>query len=252
MAVEYITSLQNPLIRHMRKLQTSRSYRRQSREFICEGWKLLEEALKWFPHINTVVYAKGRQCPTMASSVRLVEVPEGLLESLSSMKSPQGVIFTCALPEDGSCDLSPGMLLLDGIQDPGNLGTILRTADAFHIPVILTNGCADPYSDKTIRASMGAVFRTVPHSIPMEELLDRCREQQIPLAATALTAQAVDIRTLSLCDYLTVIGSEGQGICAPLLAASQKQVIIPMEERCESLNAAVAATIVMWQIKMEA
>ena len=141
MAVEYISSLQNPLIRHMRKLQTSRSYRRESREFICEGWKLLEEARKWFPHINTVLYAKGRECPPMPIGTRLVEVPEGLLESLSSMKSPQGVIFTCELPAGGTPELAPGMLLLDGIQDPGNLGTILRTADAFNIPVVLTNGC---------------------------------------------------------------------------------------------------------------
>lgn len=250
MAVEYITSLQNPLIRHMRKLLISRSYRRESGEFICEGWKLLEEALKWFPHINTVIYAKGRKCPSVPSCTRLVEVPETLLESLSAMKSPQGVIFTCALPTEGVRELHPGMILLDGIQDPGNLGTILRTADAFNIPVILTNGCADPYSDKTIRASMGAVFRTVPGSIPMEELLEHCREQSISLAATALTDKAVDLRTLDLSRYITVIGSEGQGICARLLEASQQQVIIPMEARCESLNAAIAATIVMWQIKM--
>lgn len=250
MAVEYITSLQNPLIRHMRKLQTSRSYRRESREFICEGWKLLEEALKWFPHIHTVIYAKGRQCPSLPSGTRVVEVPEGLLESLSAMKSPQGVIFTCTHPEELDPELRPGMLLLDGIQDPGNLGTILRTADAFHIPVLLTNGCADPYSDKTIRASMGAVFRTVPGSISMEAFLERCKEKAISVAATALTDRAVDIRSIELSKCITVIGSEGRGICPRLLEASQHQVIIPMEARCESLNAAIAATIVMWQIKM--
>ena len=250
MAVEYITSLQNPLIRHLRKLQSSRSYRRESREFICEGWKLLEEAIKWFPHINTVIYAKGRQCPPMAPDTRMVEVPESLLESLSSMKTPQGVIFTCELPSEGEIDLRPGMLLLDGIQDPGNLGTILRTADAFNIPVLLTNGCADPYSDKTIRASMGAVFRTVPGSLDMETLLDRAKEQGISIVATALTDRAVDLRTVDLSSCITVIGSEGQGICQRLLEASHRQVIIPMEPRCESLNAAIAASIVMWQIKL--
>ncbi len=249
MAVEYITSLQNPLIRHMRKLQNSRSYRRESREFICEGWKLLEEAMKWFPYVKTVVYAKGRQCPPMSSQTRVVEVPESVLESLSAMKSPQGVVFTCELPAEFEPQLRPGMLLLDGIQDPGNLGTILRTADAFDIPVILTNGCADPYSDKTIRASMGSVFRTVPGSISMNALLEKCKELGICLAATALTDKAVDLRSLNLSDYITVIGSEGQGICRTLLDASDKQVIIPMESRCESLNAAIAASIVMWQIK---
>ena len=249
MAVEFITSAQNPLIRHLRKLQTSRSYRRESGEFICEGWKLLDEAIKWFPYIKTVVYAKGKQCPSMSSRTRVVEVPESLLESLSSQKTPQGVVFTCELPTEVQPELRPGMLLLDGIQDPGNLGTILRTADAFNIPVLLTNGCADPYSDKTIRASMGAVFRTIPGSIPMETLLELCKEQNIPLAATALTDKAVDLRSLELSQYITVIGSEGQGICQCLLEKSDRQVIIPMEARCESLNAAIAASIVMWQIR---
>ena len=249
MTVEYITSAQNSLIRHMRKLQTSRSYRRECREFVCEGWKLLEEAMKWLPHIKTIVYAKGQACPPVQSHTRVVEVPESLLQGLSSQKSPQGVIFTCHMPADRIPEIGPGMLLLDGIQDPGNLGTILRTADAFNIPVLLTNGCADPYSDKTIRASMGAIFRTVPCSVPMEELISRCEELGIGLAATALTDKAVDIRTLDLKQYITVIGSEGQGICSRLLESSRKQVIIPMESRCESLNAAVAATIVLWQMK---
>ena len=249
MTVEYITSAQNSLIRHMRKLQSSRSYRRECGEFICEGWKLLEEARKWLPYIKTVVYTKGQVCPTMPSHTRVVEVPESLLQGLSSQKSPQGVIFTCEIPKEQRRQIHGRMLLLDGIQDPGNLGTILRTADAFDIPVLLTNGCADPYSDKTIRASMGAVFRTVPQNISMEELLSQCTELGIDIAATALTDHAVDIRDLELKNYITVIGSEGQGICSRLLEASQQQVIIPMEHRCESLNAAIAAAIVMWQMK---
>jgi TrmH family RNA methyltransferase len=205
--------------------------------------------MKWLPKINTVIYAKGYDCPAFSPGTRVVEVPQSLLESLSSMKSPQGVVFSCPLPEEQEPQLQKGMLLLDGIQDPGNIGTILRTADAFDIPVLLTNECADPYSDKTIRASMGAVFRTVPQSISMEVLLKRCESQGLPLAATALTERAVDLRTLDLREYITVIGSEGQGICKTLLERSHKQVIIPMESRCESLNAGIAAAIVMWQIR---
>lgn len=250
MVVERITALQNPLIRHIRKLQSSRSYRYECREFVGDGWKLLEEARKWFPQILTVVYTQGLSCPELPKSVRVVEVPESLMQSLSSMKSPQGVVFTCALPPEGEVQPVAGALLLDGIQDPGNLGTILRTADAFQIPVYLTNGCADPYSEKTLRASMGAVLRSRPMQISMEDCLRLCKEKNIPLAATALTDKAVDLRTLDLRQYLTVIGSEGQGICKELLERSQAQVIIPMDSRCESLNAAVAATIVLWQMKV--
>lgn len=81
------------------------------------------------------------------------------MQSVSSMRTPQGVLFSLRLPQEGAAPGAAGMLLLDRIQDPGNLGTILRTADAFDLPVLLTNGCADPFSEKTVRASMGAVFR---------------------------------------------------------------------------------------------
>ena len=91
-----------------------------------------------------------------------------------------------------------GMLLLDRIQDPGNLGTILRTADAFDLPVLLTNGCADPFSEKTVRASMGAVFRRPPQSAPMEDVLRVCHAAGIPIAATALSDTACDLREVDL------------------------------------------------------
>ena len=243
--VEVITSGQNPLMRHIRKLQASRSYREACGEFVADGFKLLDEALKWYPQLKTVVLSQGTKCPPLPTGVRCVEIPAELMERVSSMKTPQGVIFTGKLPESRGKKLHSRMLLLDRIQDPGNLGTILRTADAFGIPVALTNGCADPYSEKTIRASMGAVFRTVPLHVGLEDVLS-CG---VPLAATALTPSSADIRQISPCDYLVVIGSEGQGICSALLEASKKQIIIPMEARCESLNAAIAAAIVMWQMK---
>lgn len=165
------------------------------------------------------------------------------------MRTPQGVLFSLRLPQEGALRVQPGMLLLDRIQDPGNLGTILRTADAFDLPVLLTNGCADPFSEKTVRASMGAVFRRPPQSAPMEDVLRVCHAAGIPIAATALSDTACDLREVDLKRHLVVIGSEGQGICPELLAASDRQIIIPMQPRCESLNAAVAAAIVLWQMR---
>ena len=243
--MERITSSQNPLLRHIRKLQTSRAYREEQREFVADGFKLLDEAIKWYPKIRTVIVSDPQTLPALPDGVRCVQIPESLMQSLSDMKTPQGVIFTCELPAQEDAQATPGMLLLDRIQDPGNLGTILRTADAFGIPVALTNGCADPWSEKTVRASMGAVFRTVPKQIAPERVLS----SDVPIAATALTPQAADLREVHLKDYLVVIGSEGQGVCRELLNASEKQIIIPMQPRCESLNAAIAAAIVMWQMR---
>lgn len=247
--MERITSAKNPLIAHLKKLHTDRAYRAQCGQFLCEGRKLLSEALQWYPKIDTVVATEGFELPELPPGTRVVTVPESLMEHISVMKSPQGVLFTCALPGERPLTVRRGMLLLDRIQDPGNLGTILRTADAFDVPVLLTNGCADPFSEKTVRASMGAVLRTPPQSTPMEEILAACRVQGVPLAATALAPDSEDLRGVRMNDYLVVIGSEGQGICQELLDASNKKIIIPMQQRCESLNAAVAATIVLWQMR---
>ena len=247
--MERITSSKNPLISHIRRLRADRSYRASCGEFVCDGWKLLNEALMWYPRLKTVLVTENASYPALPGDVRLVEIPETLMQSLSGMKTPQGVLFTCALPTAPVLSIQPGMLLLDRIQDPGNLGTILRTADAFGIEVLMTNGCADAFCEKTVRASMGAVFRTIPQSAPLERVLDVCRAGKIPIAATALSASAADIRQVRLKDYLIVIGSEGQGICPELLEASESQIVIPMRSHCESLNAAVAAAIVMWQMR---
>lgn len=247
--MESITSAKNSLIQHIRRLLASRSYREETGEFAAEGWKLLDEARRWYPDFTAVVVTQGAELPELPPQTRVVSVPDSLMQSLSSMRTPQGVVFALRLPQRPTLSLRPGMVLLDRIQDPGNLGTILRTADAFEIPVVLTNGCADPYSDKTVRASMGAVFRTQPQIAELEEVLHLCREQEIPLAATALSPAARDIREVPLAGSIAVIGSEGQGICKELLDASQMQVIIPMSPRCESLNAAVAAALVMWQMR---
>ena len=168
---------------------------------------------------------------------------------ISPMETPQGALFLCRLPEKTDFAPKPGMLLLDGIQDPGNLGTILRTADALQVPVALLEGCADPYSHKVVRASMGAVFRTPVHQITWQQAKDACREKEIPVAVTALSDRAKDLRQAALTEMAVVIGSEGQGVRKEVLESADAELIIPMNPHCESLNAAVAATIVMWQMQ---
>jgi TrmH family RNA methyltransferase len=165
------------------------------------------------------------------------------------METPQGALFLCRLPEKREFVPKAGMLILDGIQDPGNLGTILRTADALQVPVVLLEGCADPYGHKVVRASMGAVFRTSVVSSTWEEVREKCLAAGIPVAVTALNEQSRDIRKANVASMAVVIGSEGQGVRREILEQAQDALIIPMDSRCESLNAAVAATIVMWQMK---
>lgn len=249
MIEERITSRQNRLLVHLKKLQSSRSYREENREFCGDGTKLLEEAVRWYPGLHTVIACDELPLPQMREDIRVVRVPESLMQAVSTMRAPQGVIFLCRMPEQQPLSIQPGSLILDGVQDPGNLGTILRTADALNIPVVLTDGCADPYAEKTVRASMGAVLRTQPMQADAAEIIRYCKQHHLPIAATALSAASQDIRQMDLSACVTVIGSEGQGIRAELLEQSDRQIIIPMDSRCESLNAAVAATIVLWELR---
>ncbi|MBQ4600104.1 MAG: RNA methyltransferase [Oscillospiraceae bacterium] len=245
---ERITSRKNPLLQQVKKLLSSRRYREETGLFVADGTKLLEEAVRWYPGLDTVILAEGVQAQ-VPEQVRVVRVSRDVMESVSPMETPQGALFLCRLPEKAAFQPQKGMVLLDGIQDPGNLGTILRTADALQVPVALLEGCADPYSHKVVRASMGAVLRTVPMQTTWEQAHAALTGAKIPVAVTALTETAEDIRQAPLASLATVIGSEGRGVRQEILAQADRALIIPMDERCESLNAAVAAAIVMWQMK---
>ena len=140
MMEETITSRRNPLLAHTKKLLTSRAYREKSGEFAADGVKLLAEAARWYPGLHTVITEEHVELCKLSDTVRVVRVPRDVMQSVSLMDAPQGAIFLCRLPERKPGTILPGTLLLDGIQDPGNLGTILRTADALEVPVVLLDG----------------------------------------------------------------------------------------------------------------
>ena len=243
-----ITARKNPLLQQVRKLLSSRKEREEAGLFVADGTKLLAEAVRWWPGLETVILSDGVEVH-VPEGVRVVQVPADVMESISPMRAPQGALFVCRLPETKAFVPEPGMLLLDGIQDPGNLGTILRTADALQVPVVLLEGCADPYSHKVVRSSMGAVFRTPVVQATWAQVQESCNAAGIPVAVTALSDRAEDIRNAQLQRMAVVIGSEGQGVRKEILESAQVELIIPMNENCESLNAAIAAAIVMWQMK---
>lgn len=241
--MEQITSRKNPLLQHIRRLGGEKAYRRQQREFVCEGEKLLREALASGMEILTVVAA--RPLDYLPMGIRRVQVPGDLLDWLSTQKSPDGVLFTCRLPEMRPLPDSGRLILLENIQDPGNFGTVLRCAGAFAFDAVLAAGaCADPWSPKTVRASMGASFR-----VPVIETdLEQLRASGLRLCAAALAEDSADIRSLDLAGMVPVVGSEGSGISQELLAICEKKMIIPMPGGSESLNAAVAASIILWEM----
>lgn len=248
--METITSRQNPLCTHLRKLSSSAAYRRQCGEFLCDSPKLLQEALLWGSELHTVVVTAGTEAPPLPKGVRLVEVPADVMKSVSPMETPQGTLFICAIHTEPLPETLAGRryVVLDTLQDPGNVGTILRTADAFHADgMFLVNGCANLYNPKTLRATMGAVFRCPVWTVGVEELSALLKRSGIPLYGAALREDTLDARQADYSRCAIAIGSEGRGLTDAVLAVCDRTIKIPMSEHCESLNAAAAATVLLWE-----
>lgn len=251
MTVEHITSRSNPLVSRVKKLNSKRSVRREECCFCGEGPKLLDEALKWNAELDTVIFAEGIVLPELPGSVRVVRVPPDLLRSLSDTETPQGIVFICKGSSMALTEPLQGSkyLILDGVQDPGNVGTIIRTSDAFGIDgVILCGECADPWSPKTVRSTMGAVFRLPIYESGLPDAYSALKASSIPLYATALRDDTADIREMNFDKVAVIIGSEGKGVSQCALELCSKTIKIPMVERCESLNAAIAASVVLWEM----
>lgn len=253
--MESITSRQNPLCTHFRKLASSRAYREECGEFLCDSPKLLDEAALWAAHIHTVLFTGPDKLPEFdTTGIRMVQVSESVMKAVSPMETPQGVVFTCrAMGHRPPETLTPDKygrsryLLLDGVQDPGNVGTMLRTADAFGWTVFLLPGCADVYNPKTLRAAMGVHFRSVIYRDTLEHAAALLHAAGLPLYAAALGEDTADVRTLDLRRCAVIVGSEGRGVSAEALALCDRRLKIPMDRTCESLNAAAAAAVLLWE-----
>lgn len=246
--MEHITSRHNPLMGHIRKLVGSAAYRWETGEFLCDSPKLLQEALLWQAEITAVVTISP--LPRLPEHIRQVQVPEDVMASISPVKTPQGVLFTCRLPQAPLPRSLTGRryVLLDGVQDPGNVGTVLRTLDAFDADgLLLTGGCADPYGWKAVRSSMGAVFRRPIYSGTPEELAALLHRSDLPLYGAALREDTVDARQADYTRCVLAIGSEGRGLSREVLDLCDQTIRIPMSDRCESLNAAIAAAVLLWE-----
>lgn len=247
---EHITSRRNPLLEHIRKLDNA-AYRRRSGAFLCDSPKLVDEALRHGVAVTCVVTVQGAAFPeSLPEGVRRVTVPADVMDSISPLPAPQGMLAVCALPDLTAPDALPSgrYVVLDGVQDPGNVGAVLRTADAFGCTgALLLPGCADPYALKTLRASMGAVFRLPLYAVGVDRLPGLLAAAGLPLYGTALRHDTVDVRSRDLRRCALVIGSEGRGVSDRVLALCSETLRIPMTPRCESLNAAAAAAVLLWE-----
>ena len=247
--MEKITSRKNRIITHFRSLANDRVYRAECGEFICDGEKTLREALEYGAEIKCVLWKDAAGAIELAESVQQFVAPTELFEYASPLKSSPGPAFTVKMPDrSGDCKTERA-IVLENLQDPGNVGTVIRTANAFNIDaVILVGACADLYNPKTVRASMGAIFRQRVLEMDIAQLDEFTQRQSLPLFGAALSKNAADLRMAELHRAAVAIGSEGRGLSKELLGICGGELIIPMSPDSESLNAAVAASVIMWEM----
>ncbi|MEA5135510.1 MAG: RNA methyltransferase [Candidatus Fimivivens sp.] len=255
-----ITSKDNARIKEFRKLCTSRKHRLQSQRFALEGARLICDSLQSTTELLTLMVTNagmqrlGDDFDRLADKAReTLLISEPLAEALAETETPQGVFAICAgrlfLP--GLPEIVPnGALLLCSLQDPGNIGTILRSADAFGLSaVIMTADCPDPAAPKVLRASMGAALRMAIYCADSAEAaVEALRQSGIAVYAAALGSESVPVDAVSLNNAAVVIGNEGAGLATKVQAACTGRVILPICEQSESLNAAMAATVFAWEL----
>ncbi len=258
-----LTSKDNPLIKKAVSLKGSAKARRDAGLFLIEGLRLCGDALQSGAEIETVFYT-GRFRETseeltealMQKTVSAYEVSEAVAGRLADTKTPQGVFCLCRLLDKFSSavtiEKNGNYVGLENISDPQNLGTILRTAEALGFDgVILSEGCCDIYSPKVLRGSMGAVFRL--HFWETPDMADFVRARVQAGQQMYASVPSESVRPIQTVDFsgggVMLIGNEASGLTPATLSAASCQVTIPMNGRAESLNAAAAASILLWEMR---
>ncbi len=236
------SSLDNKKIKDLKKLN-QKKYRDQTGLFLIEGKHLIEEALKT-GFLKEVLLLQNEK---LEVNVPINYMTPNVEKYLSSLEAPTNMIGICAKKE--TTKYGNKILILDEIQDPGNLGTIIRSAVAFNIDtIILSEKCADVYSPKVLRASQGMIFNIDIIITKLEEIIPKLKESNIPILGTKVT-NGNEIKSLEkMQKFAIIMGNEGNGVKNHLFDLCDEYIYIKMNNSCESLNVAVATSIILYEL----
>lgn len=248
-----ITSKDNEVIKNIRKLK-EKKYRDETGSFIIEGIKIVEEAIEENADINKIVVCNEltetlpQELLNKIKKYDVVFTSQNIFKLLSDVTNPQGILAVVNKNKNASIDFSEDFyLILDNIQDPGNMGTILRTADSINLKqIIVAKGSADCYNPKVVRSTMGAIFRVKVFECDLAQTIDELKKHKIKILATDLNTNSNIYDT----DYertAVVIGNEANGVSQEILNLADERIKIPMLGRTESLNAGVATGIILYE-----
>ena len=241
-----ITSKDNPVYKNALRL-LRKKYRDQEGKYLIEGVKPLTDACNAGIAVEMIFVREDSDAGIITDSQSNVSMLSGdLFDRLSETEASQGLIAVARKNRSEAGDGS--IIVLDRLQDPGNIGTIIRTAEAAGFAAVMTvKGTADVYSSKVVRAAAGSLFRmNIIECLKTDEAVRLCRERKCSIIVTALEG-AVNCFEADLTHAAIVIGNEGSGVSREFLAAADKKVKIPMKGEIESLNAAVAAGLIMYE-----
>lgn len=253
-----ITSKDNETIKHIKKLK-EKKYREEYKEFIVEGIKMIEEAIQENAKIKSIIICDD--CKTQGSipnelmydiaKLNCIYVAEKIFSTITDVINPQGIMAIIEKPENKENEIDyneSNFLILDNIQDPGNIGTILRTADSLNFKqIIVSKGTADIYNPKVVRSTMGAIFRIKVVEVEnLVKIIKEMKNNEIKVYATDLATD----KSIYDVDYeksAVVIGNEANGVSKEVLNESSERIKIPMIGKTESLNAAVATGVMLYE-----
>ena len=255
--MQTITSKDNELIKHIRKLK-DKKYRDESNEYVVEGVKLVEEAVKENAKIKQIIVCEDTtrtyEIPTHImleiAKYECIYVSDKIFNIITQVTNPQGIMAIIEKnAQDAQIDYTQDIIVaLDDVQDPGNLGTILRTVDSIGLnQIIVSKGTADAFNSKVVRSTMGAIFRI--KIIEVEDLaqaIKEMRKHHFKLMVTSLQTEN-SIYDIDFNKKIIVIGNEANGVSKEIQDMADEKAKIPMLGRTESLNASVAAGVVMYE-----
>jgi TrmH family RNA methyltransferase len=249
-----IDSIQNPRVKQWKKLHMKKE-RDKIGKFLIEGFHLVEEALKKKDLIQELIVSEETVLPTdwNVDNIEIYVVSPYIMEAISDTETPQGIAAVCEKNENQRVLLKNGkFLLLDGVQDPGNLGTIIRTADAAGIDaVILGEGCVDVYNSKVLRSTQGAVFHLPIIKGKLADWIRQLKENGVPVYGTSLKDAVPYHEVQPTGAFALLVGNEGNGVREELLAACDTNLYIPIYGQAESLNVSVAAGILTYYLRTQ-
>ncbi|QED48872.1 TrmH family RNA methyltransferase [Cytobacillus dafuensis] len=249
--MKYIHSASNPQVKQWRKLLTKKE-RDKTGTYLVEGFHLVEEALSSEQMIEIIVGENTGLPPSWDyGDIPVTMVTNEIIQSLSDTETPQGVIGVCRQQTFDAANVEGHrFLLIDAVQDPGNLGTMIRTADAAGVDaVIVGEGSVDIFNPKVLRSAQGSHFHLPIIRGELAEWIQKLKEKNIPVYGTALENAKVYTEIQSSETFALIVGNEGSGVRKSVLAETTENLYIPIYGKSESLNVAIATGILLYSLR---